>query len=202
MSSNLVSFFLDIAVLIFLAATIVYVIKLTRSLNDFKAHRREFDGVIANLLSSIDHADRSVKELKQVSEVEAAELSALISQSKIMSEELRVINEAGDAMAKRLEAAAENSRKTVEKTPPLSSKPRGRRVDYASKLKNIRKPAIPDSDDELPSFMINDEQAPSVGADEVSGNDDFDGLKSQAEQELFAALNTNNSGKSKRINRK
>ena len=197
MSSSLVSFSLDIAVLIFLAATIIYVIKLTKSLNDFKAHRREFDGVIANLLSSIDHADKSVKALKEVSEGEDAELSALISQSKVMSEELGIINETGEAMAKRLEAAAESSRKTPIKSSPLSSRRNAKQVDYASKLKNIRKPV---DDEELPSFMIHDEQALNI--DELVDDGDFKGLKSQAEQELFAALNTSKGSKPKRRTRR
>lgn len=116
MSSDIISLGMDIVVLAFLGTTIFYVLRLTKSLNDFKAHRRAFDGVVADLLSTIDQAERSVTTLKQVSAKEAGELDDLISQSRLLADELRIINAAGESMAKRLEQAAEKNGKIAQNT--------------------------------------------------------------------------------------
>lgn len=114
MGNDLVSLLLDIVVLILLGATIFYVIRLTKGLEDFKKHRQEFDTVIANLLASIDQADHSVRTLKKVSAEEAAHLEQSISQAKALSEELGIICETGESMAGRLEKLAEKNRKIVQ----------------------------------------------------------------------------------------
>ncbi len=179
MSNDLVSLVLDVVILGFLVATIFYVIRLTKGLSDFKAHRREFNGVITSLLSSIDKAERSVHSLKQVSVQEAAELERLIKQSKLMYEDLKIINEAGESMAKRLEKLAERNREVAQKSRhpimgevmggideqkisskvPLKSKSRTTKKDYKSTLKTVDK-HISESDtgDDLPSFMIQDRE--------------------------------------------
>ncbi len=114
MSSDIIALSLDLIVLGFLGATIFYVIRLSRTLENFKAQRREFDGVIANLLSSIDQAERSVQSLKQVGAQEASDLDNLIRQSKALVDELTIINETGESMAKRLEKLAERNRRIVQ----------------------------------------------------------------------------------------
>jgi|GEM_PF-808616 len=186
MSTDLASFLLDIVILIFLGATIVYVIRLTRGLEDFKKHRQEFDSVIANLLASIDQADHSVRMLKKVSAQEANHLEQSVAQAKALSEELRIISDAGESMAKRLEKLAETNRKIVQpsqgsmfsrKQRNESYGARSAREDRSDKIsspvhrdKNKRKKAsrydttlkrVEKSDAEnqqdLPSFMIKDQ---------------------------------------------
>ncbi len=210
MSNALIPLLLDIVVLIFLAATIYYVIRLSRSLNNFKSQRREFDGVITNLLSSIDQAERSINTLKQVSAKEASELDVLIRRSQAMSDELRIINEAGESMATRLERLAEKNREIVQasqsqKAGAPANKRRENRVEdkisspvpqrqsqYASTLKTVSR----DNEDyggdvDLPSFMIRD-------PDHLQDNDEEQSqehlaeekLQSRAEKELFDALKT------------
>ncbi len=207
MSGELISLILDVVILGFLIATIFYAIRLSKSLSDFKAHRREFNGVITSLLSSIDQAERSVHSLKQVSVHEAAELERLIKQSKLMFEDLQIINEAGENMAKRLEKLAEENRKIAQKSHrsfgdnddgkihskvPFKSKSRSKK-DYKSTLKAV------DKDDNMPSFMIQDREFDNdFGGGDAQNNmaDDLhsempNDLQSKAEQELFAALHNN-----------
>lgn len=197
MSSDLVALSLDIIVLVFLGATIFYVMRLSKNLTAFKAHRREFDNVITSLLSSIDQAERSVQTLKQVSTQEAGELEALILQSKAMSEELKIINEAGEGMAKRLEKLAEENRAAVQMSrppaqsfgkpisrsrPPVNKTPEERTadrttLDYTATLKNVEKP---DDDIDMPSFMIQDRDIADLDTleshlDSSVSNDAFDG---------------------------
>jgi chromosome segregation ATPase len=108
------SVLMDLIVLVFLGATIFYVLRLSVSLNEFKAQRREFDNVITNMISSIDQAERTVHSLKQTGAQEAAELEKLVGESKALAEELKIINEASESMAKRLENLAETNRKAVQ----------------------------------------------------------------------------------------
>ncbi len=112
---------LDVLILAFLGATIFYAIKLSKSLNEFKAHRNEFNNVITSLLSAIDKAERSINDLKKVSMKEAAELERMIKKSKLMFEDLKIINEAGENMAKRLEKLAEKNREIAQKVNPSAS---------------------------------------------------------------------------------
>lgn len=118
MGNDLMGLLLDVVVLMLLGTTIFYVIRLTKGLHDFKKHRHEFDSVIANLLSSIDQADHSVRMLKKASSEEAGHLEASITEAKALSDELRIINEAGESMAKRLEKLAETNRKIIQPSHP------------------------------------------------------------------------------------
>ncbi|PCI56059.1 MAG: hypothetical protein COB36_04505 [Alphaproteobacteria bacterium] len=216
MSGELIALVLDIIILCFLGATIFYVMRLSKNLNTFKAHRREFDNVITSLLSSIDQAERAVQTLKQASAQEAGDLENLIRQSKAMSEELKIINEAGEGMAQRLEKLAEQNRvaaqmlhpsgqsftKNVSRVPthkrqedPVRD---GRKQDYTSTLKNVAKS---EEDVAMPSFMIQDRDIADLDTleshlDSSASNDAYDDendvapkdLQSQAERELFDAL--------------
>lgn len=147
MSTELISLVMDIVVLVFLGATIIYVVKLSASLKAFKAHRSEFDKVISDLLASIDSAERAVGALKQTSATEAQRLEKLIATSKALADELVIINEAGEGMAKRLEQLAESNREIVQKksNSDFSSMRRPRDVN-TSKNDKVRSP-IPDLED-------------------------------------------------------
>ncbi len=175
MTNELLGLIMDCVVLIFLGATIMYAYRLSKSLQDFRSHRSEFDSVIANLISSIDQAERAIRTLKNTSAQEASELKRLIDQSKSLSEELSIINAASESMAKRLERVAEENRKIVR--PDKNDKISSPLEDYKSTLKKVSKPS---EDKDLPSFMIHDK---------VPQNDDD--LQSQAEKELLAALRSN-----------
>lgn len=121
MDTAILSVGLDLLVVSCLAATIFYVIKLTQSLSHFKAHRREFDTVITNLMSSIDQAERTVQKLKNTTAQEGGDLDALIVQSKAMADELRIINDASESMAVRLEKLAEKNSRLVKSRDALHS---------------------------------------------------------------------------------
>lgn len=184
------SVILDVVVLLFLGITIIYIFRLSRSLDAFKGHRREFDRVVTDLLSSIDQAERSVRDLKQVSTQEALALETLITQSKALSEELKIINDASESMAKRLEIlAAENRRvaqhggaskqpasKEIRKGVRKISSPLvdGSRVEqrkntgdakgYSQTLRNVSSEDIQESESaDIPDFMIRDPEFSNSG---------------------------------------
>ncbi len=151
MSNDLASLLLDIVILVLLGATIFYVHRLTQGLAKFKQHRQEFDSVIANLLSSIDQADHSVRMLKKVSMEEANRLEEYVTQAKALSEELKIITESGEGMAKRLEKLAETNRKIIQPSHgAMFSRKNQRRYDAT--LKHVEKKETGEEQD-LPSFM-------------------------------------------------
>lgn len=178
MSSEILALIMDCVVLLFLGVTIIYAYKLTKSLQDFRAHRSEFDSVIANLISSIDKAERAIHTLKQTSAQEAGELERLIEQAKILSGELGIINQASEGMASRLENLAEKNSKIARGADDFEVKPK----------KSSQKVKTKESD--MPSFMIKD-------VDEREEH-----LQSQAEKELLAALRGNKQKPAKRGRKK
>lgn len=133
MSNDLVSLLLNVVILIFLGATIVFVYRLTKGLEDFKKHRQEFDSTIANLLASIDQADHSVRMLKKVSAEEANRLEQSVAQAKYLSDELRIITDSGEAMAKRLEKLAETNRKIAQPSQGATFSRKNRGESYGAR---------------------------------------------------------------------
>ena len=186
MSNDLASLLLDIVILVFLGATIVFVYRLTQGLADFSKHRQEFDSIIANLLASIDQADHAVRMLKKVSAEEANHLEISVAQAKALTEELKIITDSGESIAGRLEKLAETNRKIVQpgQGAIFSRKKRGEprsegfargetagkisspvHVDkaeqkkarsYDATLKRVEKGEV-DNKQDLPSFMIKDQ---------------------------------------------
>lgn len=214
MSNTLLTIGLDIIVICLLSATIFFVLRLYKGLNEFKTQRKQFDTVIRNLLSAINQAERSIQTLKDTSTTEAAALEQLIAQSKALSEELSIINGTGESIAKRIEQLAEKNRKigageartpakqrNIRRSEPQekqSPRPRkepsqpkqNKEEKYAETLKKVkssaRKPKKTSSGQDLPSFMTS-----SQGAEHMDNDENAQNLQSQAERELYEALRSN-----------
>lgn len=204
MSSEALGLFIDILVLISLGVMIFYAMRLSESLKEFRSQKHSFDGVIADLLSAIDQAERSIHSLKQVSSAESTELSDLIRKAKLLSTELKDVNQASESMASRLESLAEKNRKIMQGvSEPKVSAPAYQPSEQKAKTSPQRNEyAKPD----LPSFMIQDrdfedldalgERLDGATSNDVSGfapsasEDMPKGLQSQAEKELYDALVT------------
>lgn len=114
MSGEILSLLLDIVIMVFLGVMIFFALRLSNSLNAFRAHRQDFDTVISDLLESIAKAEKAIQTLKETGEKETSELRQLLRESRALSEELRIINEAGDSMAKRMEVLAEKNSKIAQ----------------------------------------------------------------------------------------
>ena len=98
---------LDITILICLVFTIYYALKLSDSLKRFRVHRKEFDQVIAELSRNIDLAQGAIRGLQNASHTSGRELGAILDESRLMIEDLRLVNQASDSLAERLEGLAE-----------------------------------------------------------------------------------------------
>tara|TARA_B100001989_G_scaffold252833_1_gene236470 strand:+ start:3332 stop:3907 length:576 start_codon:yes stop_codon:yes gene_type:complete len=181
MNLELLSYGLDVLILIFLAVMIFYAFRLTNSLNEFRRNRNQFDEVITKLVTSINQAEQSIRDLKEVSAEEAATLNGLVRQAKSLSTELKDINQVSETMAERLEKLASENRKILRGDTPQEE----------------QGDIIPD-DSDLPSFMIQDKYA-EPAKEEVASHQEIEehrefsddmpeDLQSEAEKELFRAL--------------
>lgn len=119
MSSEIFGLILDVFVLIFLGAMIFYAMRLSISLNAFRTHRQDFDKIVSSLVGSVAQAERAIAALKETGEKEAGQMQQMIREAKALSEELQIINAAGESMATRLEKLAERNRKIVQGMDPL-----------------------------------------------------------------------------------
>jgi len=174
----MISLILDIIVLLCLGATIFYAMRLSTALNNFKAHRKEFEGLMADLSQNIAQAQAAMTGMKAASKKTSADLQEKISDAVALCDELQLMTEMGNRLAQRLEEKSDQSSGKRAKDIPANNEP-------ASKM--------PDAD--LPSFFIKDPEfnedsnvqpfSPRDGEDE-----DGDGahLQSEAERELFKAL--------------
>lgn len=159
------SMILDGAVIVLLAAVIFFASRLSLYLRDFRAGRKEMERLVRELSFGVERADRAMAGMREAARESGRDLQALINQASALSEELQMVSDAGNSMARRLETVAEKS---------------GRR-------------AAPASGRGQQGFSIRDPEfnsSPGDDADDGSfmAEDDASGLQSRAERELFDAL--------------
>ncbi len=180
---------LDMAILMSLGVTIFYAMRLTSSLSSFRRHKGEFERLMRDVSTSIDQAHDSVEKVKSTGRISGGELQKTIDESQYLLDELRLMNQAAESLAQRLEKGsqqksasktasdiiAEQSFEPVEDkmgtkasgvgTPSFFIKDK----DYEDTLPSISKPSRKRKPDELSSPKANR-------------------TKSRAEQELLDAL--------------
>lgn len=188
----MLSLILDILVLIGLALTIYYCIRLSKSLSNFRQYRQEFNVLLKELSANIEKAQDAVANLKDTSYEAGEDLQKVINNSRNLSDELQLMNDMGNALANRLERLSEKGRTQVNGTAA-----NGVNNEKPEKAKASRKEKAPD-------FFIQDrefENGRSKGlgdegdayfSDDMDDNSEF---QSQAEKELYEALKKNNKGK-------
>lgn len=172
---------MDLFVLIALVGTIYYAMRLSRNLANFKNARNELKSLILDLTQNIDKAQASIDALKQSSASSATDLEDVMHDAKRMTEELKMMNEAGDNLANRLEGLAERNRKIAQGMEPTYEP----EDDYLDEEPEFDQRSSSKHDNiETPSFFIQDREFD----DEDGAADEF---SSQAERELYEALKKN-----------
>ena len=166
MDTHLLSMALDGAVILLLAAVIFFASRLSLYLRDFRAGRKDMDRLIRDLSASVEKADRAMAGLREAARDSGRDLQFMINEAKALTDELQLMSEAGNNMARRLETVAEKSG-------------RGGTPATAARRKEL-------------SFAIRDPEFDSADnggdADEYPFEDETTGLQSRAERELFEAL--------------
>ena len=197
--SGLLSVLLDVIVLAGLGVTIYYCIRLSKSLNNFRQYRQEFNILLQELSKNIDHAQNAIEKLKDTSFEAGEDLQKVINNSRNLADELQLMNDMGNALANRLERLSEKGRDKVSEDSKVDfgSARTPEAKDFKAK-KTPPKPA-PKSDAKKPAFFIQDREFERGDLDDEDLNDDFeddnDEFQSQAERELFEALKKNKKGK-------
>ncbi len=185
MSGVLLSIILDIVVLVFLGMTIYYAMRLSKSLNNFRVQRDEMKNIVVALSKNIDQANSAIVGLKAAGNSSGEKLQERINESVALADELQLMNETGNNLARRLENLAEGS----------SSRYTGHAPD------DLKRVATPDNSDDVSDspFLIQDrdfeqpfeEEETSAWGDEDIDSDVPADLQSRAERELFQALQQN-----------
>lgn len=167
MSFEILSIFVDVVVVGFLAATLLYAYRLSRSLDNFRRYRRDFEKLMADLSIQIERAQNAIAGMKEAGGRSGQDLQDQIDEARLMIDELRMVNDASKNMADRMEGLAGATRRARQTGHIASSMP--------SPGKSGR--------DENPSFVIRDRD---IGTDTESGA--AGSFESKAEQELYEAL--------------
>lgn len=190
------SFAMDVGILFLLAATVFIAFRLNINLKHFRDSRSEMEGLVNRLTGNIDKAERAIQGMQNAARNTGKELDEIINDAKALSGELKFMNETGNNLANRLEKLAERNREFVDKIEaagqvvPVSSPSRSQPIRIDEGPRGF---AIHDRDFEAEVDAEDDE-------DFELSDDDFSmsggGLQSQAERELFEALQK---GKPRRV---
>jgi chromosome segregation ATPase len=177
--SEFLSVGLDVLVLTFLGVTIYYALHLSKSLNNFRAHRDEFGKVVRELTMNIEAAQEAVQSLKETGNRSGDDLQEVVDEAVILRDELKMINDVSNALASRLEGLAQKSRNSTGGP------------DYSVQEEEF----ISESDESLEEYTDPQEKYPFFIRDpDYAGDDDHeqDGdLHSEAERDLYKAIQSN-----------
>ena len=103
MSGEIVSLIIDCSLIVLLAGVIVMAFRLQRRLVALRSGQHELRETIGNLNAAINDAQRSVASLKMSAKEAQGTLGEDIKQASALSEELKLITEAGNNLADRIE---------------------------------------------------------------------------------------------------
>ena len=109
MSIDNLSLFLDIIILLGLATTIYFALRLSQSLNNFRKQRHDFEKIMRHLNDNIEKAHRSLADLKGFSGSFDQDVQDSLREAKDLLDELKMINHSGNNLADRLENLASQS---------------------------------------------------------------------------------------------
>ena len=132
---------IDIGLLLFLAITIFFPIRLSRQLNELKANEKNLKNMIMAFDNSTNKAKLAVQEMATTATEAAEDLQLVINKGRELSGELNVVIGAGDSLGTRLENLAVKDRPTSNKKPIKKStdKPAIKTPQARSTKKPIKK---------------------------------------------------------------
>ncbi|MGE4312956.1 MAG: DUF6468 domain-containing protein [Pseudobdellovibrionaceae bacterium] len=116
-------FIMDVVILVTLAATIFYAMRLSGQLKILKDSKSQLELLVSNLAINITRAQEAIQEMHDVANEASDTLQGAIKQARGMSDELELITEAGENLADRLEAAATGKRVAQIANDDLDEKP-------------------------------------------------------------------------------
>jgi hypothetical protein len=180
------AFFMDVTILVLLAATVYLAFRLSIHLRHFRDSRHEMEGLLVRLMSNIERAEGAIAGLQNSADTSGAKLHEIVNESKFLADELKFMNEAGNNLAERLEKIAEKNRMLVDEMEGHSNKVKAAPISFKQHEPFVAQEIEP------VGFMIQDRDYDDELSDddfEFGGDLENSGLQSQAERELYEALN-------------
>jgi uncharacterized coiled-coil DUF342 family protein len=160
----LLTFALDVALILLLIAGIFYAIRLLQQLTGLRQSRAEMERFIVEFSATVGRAEAGIRGLKQAARSGGDDLEKLIERASQLRDELTYLVESADQAASRLTDAAAKTVKERAKTdePVLNrsdEKPRPERREAAPKAEKTEATQKTQKSETPPS------SAPSSGAE-------------------------------------
>ena len=184
MDAPLLSLLMNGTIIVLLLATIIYSARLSRGIRVFKDSRKDLEKLVRDLGQQIARADEAVAGMRNSARDAGKDMQAKISDCKRLQDELDVMIQSGNSLAARLE-------KAVDRGLPDAGRAGGERAKSpalaAPKPANpSAKPLVKPLVKPLGKPVLSRAKRLKPREPEISQAPE---LKSQAERELYDALN-------------
>lgn len=192
---SLLSIGVDVVILGLLGGTIFFSYRLSRSLNNFRKYRQEMNALITELNKAIKRSEQAIDNMKGSAMQSGGQLQEKISDAAKLHDELELITEMAEGVARRLEAAQTQGerRQGAGVSAPRDNASAGRSAPEGKRKSREA--------DDIPSFFIqdrdydlSDDEKDEASHFDDDGSEDVDvpaNLQSKAERELYKALQKN-----------
>ena len=142
-----IAMILDGIVLLALAVTIFFSLRLSRQFSVLKQDQENLDKLIKSLDVATDKAEQAVQNMKSVAIDTGEGLQSKINVARSLFDELEIMIQAGDNLAERLSQAAESSRKKMTAEP--KAKTTKKAAPKATKTENPEEKGMSRAEKEL-----------------------------------------------------
>lgn len=119
---DMIAWIIDGVMLVLLALVLVSTLTLNSRLKSLRDSRREFEAMVGQFDAASRRADTGLKALQQAAGKSGDELQARLEKARILRDELSIMIESADSLARRLEAATP-ARGGAESPRPVESAP-------------------------------------------------------------------------------
>lgn len=107
---TLFGFILNGVILVLLGATIFFAVRLSLALHHFRENRAEMRDLVDSLSRAILQADGAIRGLREAAREGGRDLQETIGAARSIQDELRIMIESGDSLARRIESAVDRGR--------------------------------------------------------------------------------------------
>lgn len=210
---SLIGFVLNGVLLVLLAATIYFAVKLSLSLGAFRNSRGELAALISELSRTIDQAQIAIAGLRESAREGGRELQEKIDTARTLGDELDVMASSGEKLARRLDGVMARAREESASGAAALFRGAPGRGAGDERTGFSRPSAVPAAAAAPGGFAIRDREMDAGGAPSSAAiparpalfpGDDPDaaedesvpeGLYSKAERELYDALKKGGRGR-------
>lgn len=105
---------IDVALAVLLALVLVGGVVMTRRLTAFRESREDLGKLVTSLSGAVDKAHAAIAELKAASDGAEMTLTRRLGEVRKLADEVQMMQEAGESLARRLEQAAVVPRRAAQ----------------------------------------------------------------------------------------